>query len=50
VENVGRTSMKIHVEAWVRRFESRQHEKVTDGNFTFVAIDSDGRPRVIPAA
>jgi acyl-CoA thioesterase YciA len=50
VENVGRTSMKIHVEAWVRRFESRHHEKVTDGNFTFVAIDAQGKPRPIPPA
>ena len=50
VESIGRTSMKIHVEAWVRRFESRHHEKVTDANFTFVAIDEQGKPRPIPAA
>ena len=44
----GRTSMKIHIEAWARRFETHIHEKVTDANFTFVAIDENGRPRVIP--
>jgi acyl-CoA thioesterase YciA len=49
VESVGRTSMKIHVEAWARRFQTRTHEKVTDANFTFVAIDDNGRPRPIPA-
>jgi acyl-CoA thioesterase YciA len=49
VESVGRTSMKIHVEAWARRFQTRTHEKVTDANFTFVAIDDTGRPRPIPA-
>jgi acyl-CoA thioesterase YciA len=49
VESVGRTSMKIHVEAWARRFQARTHEKVTDANFTFVAIDDNGRPRPIPA-
>ncbi|MES1195181.1 MAG: acyl-CoA thioesterase, partial [Opitutus sp.] len=38
VESVGRTSMKIHVEAWARRFQTRVHEKVTDATFTFVAI------------
>ncbi|HEY4142052.1 MAG TPA: acyl-CoA thioesterase, partial [Pseudolabrys sp.] len=34
----------------VRRFETRLHEKVTDANFTFVAIDGQGAPRPIPAA
>jgi acyl-CoA hydrolase len=24
VESIGRTSMKIHVEAWARRFETHQ--------------------------
>ncbi len=45
---IGRTSMKIHVEAWARRFMTHHHEKVTDGNFTFVAIDDNGKPRPIP--
>lgn len=48
VEKIGRTSMKIHVEAWAERFITHQREKVTDATFTFVAIDDDGRPRVIP--
>ena len=48
VESVGRSSMKIHVEAWARRFQTRVHEKVTDAIFTFVAISDDGRPRPIP--
>jgi acyl-CoA thioesterase YciA len=47
VESVGRTSMKVHVEAWARRFRIRVHEKVTDASFTFVAIGDDGRPRPI---
>lgn len=50
VESVGRTSMKIHVEAWARRFTTRVREKVTDATFTFVAIDDAGRPRPVPAA
>lgn len=50
VDSIGRTSMKIHVEAWARRFQTRHHEKVTDAHFTFVAIDENGRPRPIPAA
>jgi acyl-CoA thioesterase YciA len=48
VESIGRTSMKVHVEAWARRFQTSVHEKVTDATFTFVAIGEDGRPRPIP--
>jgi acyl-CoA thioesterase YciA len=48
VESIGRTSMKVHVEAWARRFQTSAHEKVTDAIFTFVAIGEDGRPRPIP--
>jgi len=49
VESIGRTSMKIHIEAWARRFQTHAAEKVTDATFTFVAIDDDGKPRPIPA-
>lgn len=48
VEKVGRTSMKIHIEAWARRFRTHSREKVTVASFTFVAIDDDGRPRPVP--
>lgn len=50
LESVGRTSLKIHIEAWARRFQTRQREKVTDATFTFVAIDEEGRPRPVPPA
>jgi acyl-CoA thioesterase YciA len=49
VERVGRTSMRIHIEAWAQRFRTHIREKVTDAVFTFVAVDDDGRPRPIPA-
>ena len=48
VEKVGRTSMRIHIEAWAQRFREQLREKVTDGTFTFVAIDDLGKPRAIP--
>jgi acyl-CoA thioesterase YciA len=48
IEHVGRTSMKIHIEAWSRRFQTVRREKVTVATFTFVAIDDEGRPRPIP--
>ncbi len=45
----GRSSMNIHVEAWRRPRESRETTKVTDANFTFVAIDPvTRRPRPLP--
>jgi acyl-CoA thioesterase YciA len=50
VEHIGRTSMKLHIEAWARRFRSDVREKVTDATFTFVAIDENGRPRPVPPA
>ena len=50
IERVGRTSMTIKVEAWARRFQTRQREKVTQATFTFVAIDAEGRPRPVPPA
>lgn len=40
----GRTSMTIHVDAWRRARATSLTEKVTEANFTFVALDDDGRP------
>ena len=48
VDKVGRTSMKLHIEAWAQRFQTHVREKVTDAVFTFVAIDENGRPRPVP--
>jgi acyl-CoA thioesterase YciA len=48
IEYIGRTSMKIHIEAWTRRYRTYVQEKVTDATFTFVAIDDNGKPRPIP--
>ena len=47
VDQVGRTSIKIHIEAWAQRFRTHHREKVTDGTFTFVAVDETGRPRAV---
>ena len=45
VERVGRTSVVVHVEAWVRRGRIGIREKVTEGRFTFVALDEQGELR-----
>jgi len=47
IDRVGRSSMKIEVEAWARRFRTQLREQVTEATFTFVAIDDEGRPRAI---
>jgi len=48
VERVGRTSMRIKIETWVRRGDRFDHIKVTEGMFTYVAIDENRRPRPVP--
>ena len=47
---VGRTSFKVRVETWVRRGRPRAPLKVTEGVFTMVALDDEGRPRPVPPA
>jgi acyl-CoA thioesterase YciA len=47
VISVGRTSMKIAVEAWQRDRDSERTAKVTEATFTFVAIDEDRKPRPV---
>ena len=47
IDTIGRTSIKMHVEAWARRFRTHHRERVTVGTFTFVAIDEAGRPKAV---
>ncbi|MCH9769393.1 MAG: acyl-CoA thioesterase [Gammaproteobacteria bacterium] len=44
---VGNSSMQIKIETWTNRGDSDEMRQVTEGIFTFVAIDKSGRP--IPA-
>ncbi len=44
VERIGRTSMTIPVEVWVRRFMDGRQVRVTRGVFTYVAVNETGRP------
>ena len=44
---VGRTSVSVHLEAWVTRRKETQAILVTDGNFTYVSIDDHGKPQEI---
>ena len=45
---VGRTSLTYRITAFVRRRECRDHVKVTEAIFTYVAIGDDRRPRPLP--
>ncbi len=47
IEKIGRTSICIFTEVWRRERHSEEAEMVTQAKFTFVAIDDDGRPRLI---
>ena len=44
---LGRTSITVHVAAWVQRRNESKSILVTDGNYTYVAIDDQGHPQVI---
>lgn len=49
--HVGNTSLKIKLELWVKKIydsEVAQRHKVTEANFTYVAVDSNGHPRPLP--
>ena len=47
VERVGRTSMQIRIEVVASRDRGETEVKVTEGMFTFVALDEQARPRLV---
>ena len=50
VTRIGKTSITVHVEVYAERNPANlQVVKVTEANLTYVAIDSNGRPRPVPA-
>lgn len=49
IESVGRTSMKVRIEVMAWRDSGAIRIKVTEGLFTFVAIDDQARPRPVAA-
>jgi acyl-CoA thioesterase YciA len=44
---VGKTSITVHLEAWVLRRKEVHSILVTDGHFTYVSIDDQGHPQAI---
>ena len=47
VERVGRTSMGVRIEVVATRNRGKCDIKVTEGLFTFVALDEEHRPRPV---
>ncbi len=48
VIRVGKTSLTVQVTAYAKRGRTGEETKVTEGRFTYVAIDDDRRPRRVP--
>ena len=48
IERVGNTSIAVKIESWVRRNLGADQIKVTEGLFTYVAVDANGRPQAVP--
>ena len=44
---IGRTSIAVTIESWTRTIDKEEERKVTEGKFTYVAIDKDGIPTPI---
>jgi acyl-CoA thioesterase YciA len=49
IERTGRSSMAIRIEVIADRDRGGRQVKVTEGVFTFVALDSGNRPRPLPS-
>ena len=49
IERIGRTSIAIRIEVVASRRRGKEQVKVTEGLFTFVALDENHRPRAIDA-
>jgi acyl-CoA thioesterase YciA len=49
IERTGRSSMAIRIEVIADRDRGSRQVKVTEGVFTFVALDSGNRPRPLPS-
>ena len=48
IVRIGRSSIAIKVETFATRFKSGETVKVTEGLFTYVAIDDNHKPRPVP--
>ena len=47
ITKVGKTSLTVHIEVTVVSRDNEEETVVTEGDFIFVALDKNHRPRVI---
>ena len=45
---VGKSSITVKIESWARRRTGEEVVPVTEGTFTYVAVDDGRRPRPVP--
>jgi len=48
----GKTSITINIEVWIKKVASEpigQRYKATEAEFIYVAVDSEGKPRLLPS-
>jgi acyl-CoA thioesterase YciA len=50
IEKIGTTSITIKIESWARRGTGNTPIKVTEGLFSYVRVDADGKPTPIATA
>lgn len=50
IEKTGRTSIRVRIDAWAKRGRTGAEERVTEGVFTYVAIDEHRRARALPGS
>lgn len=48
IRKIGRTSIRTWVEVWVQRNRGGDLVNVTEGEFTYVCIDENRKPRPVP--
>src|ERR1700722_16221356 len=48
IVRIGKTSLPVKSKSWARRRTGEEHVPVTEGTFTYVAVDADRRPRPVP--
>ncbi len=47
IMRIGTTSITVRIEAWVVRLQGTDRILVTEGDYTFVALTPEGRPRPV---
>lgn len=48
ITQTGSSSIIVHVETWRRARNTNERRRVTQGKFTFVALDENRKPRRLP--